>query len=282
MRPEPAGAVSEVAGMKIALAVSYVTGAEDRNLAWIERAVTRAKAAGARLVLFPEAALTGLVNNDDPAHDLPLGVPVPGAVTARLGRLAAATGVYVALGLLERAGGVLYDTALLIDIRGETVLKYRRITPGWHGPRAQAPVYGHGTELDLAHTPVGACAFLVCGDIFDDGLVTRVRRLRPDFVLCPLARNFEDGSYDQRRWEEEEEPAYAARAALAGATTLVTNYLGERSWDPDGTFGGALVISARGEVLARMPLGRAGLLLVAAGVPGVALRPPACSWVLDV
>ena len=28
---------------------------------------------GEQLVVFPEAAVTGLISNDDPAHDLPLG-----------------------------------------------------------------------------------------------------------------------------------------------------------------------------------------------------------------
>jgi hypothetical protein len=39
-------------------------------------------------VVFPEAGLTGLINNDDPAHDLPLGREISGAVTDRLAPLA--------------------------------------------------------------------------------------------------------------------------------------------------------------------------------------------------
>jgi len=59
--------------MKIALAVNSVVSDRAENLANIIRLTQEAAVRGARLVLFPEAAPTGLVINDDPKHDLPLG-----------------------------------------------------------------------------------------------------------------------------------------------------------------------------------------------------------------
>ena len=58
--------------MKAALAVNKVTRDVPANLAGMEQLAEEAADAGADLVLFPEAALTGLINNDDPAHDLPV------------------------------------------------------------------------------------------------------------------------------------------------------------------------------------------------------------------
>jgi predicted amidohydrolase len=64
--------------MKAALVVNRVLPDVDANLANILKAAHAAADEGADLVVFPEAALTGLINNDDPAHDLPLGQPIPG------------------------------------------------------------------------------------------------------------------------------------------------------------------------------------------------------------
>lgn len=56
------------------------------------------------MVLFPEAALTGLINNDDPAHDLPLGEAIPGAATDALGAMARQRRIWLGIGVLEREG----------------------------------------------------------------------------------------------------------------------------------------------------------------------------------
>ena len=78
----------------------------------------------------------------------------------------------------------------------------------------------------------------------------------------PFARNFDDGTCDQARWEREELGVYAARVRMAGVTTLLVNYLGAGDLEDDNSFGGAWVISGAGEVLAPYPLGHTGLLLV--------------------
>ena len=112
----------------------------------------------------------------------------------------------------------------------------------------------------MAATPFGKLAILVCGDLFDDEIVGRLRRLEPDFLLFPFARNFNDGSVDQERWNAEE-PSYAARAAVVGCTTLMTNIIEDSSVTDYPAFGGAMVVSGKGEILARWPLGKPGVLL---------------------
>lgn len=248
--------------MKAALAVNLVTGDLADNLEGIVKLVEEAAMAGADLVLFPETALTGLINNDVPAHDLPLGQEIPGSATNRLALAARKSAIYVGIGLFEREGSRLYDTAILIDPAGDIALKYRRISKGWHAREADTHVYREGSYLPVVSTPFGSVAFLICGDLFDDTLVAEARALKPDLLLFPLARNFDDSSYDQRRWDEEEAPEYAKRAAMVNATTLMVNYLGDASWDSYGMFGGAMAVSSQGEILASWPLGRPGLLLV--------------------
>jgi N-carbamoylputrescine amidase len=247
--------------MRVALVVHRVLPDASATMAAILRMANEAAEAGADLVVLAEAALTGLANRDNPARDLALGQPIPGPVTRWLSKLARERGVWLATGLLEREGKQLYDSALLLGPDGEIALKYRRIHPGWHGPVADPSVYCQGSELTSVGTALGRFAFLICGDLFDDELVRRVRALAPDWLLFPFARSFDDRSYNQERWEREEVPAYIARVRMAGATALMVSYLGDRALD-DGSFGGAMVVSGSGEVMASYPLGRAGMLLV--------------------
>ncbi len=245
-----------------ALAVTPVSPDVAANLNMMVRMAQTAADAGADVVLFPEAALTGLINDDNPAHDLSLGQSVPGPAIEVLSAVAQARSLWIAVGLLERDGARLYDTAVLLSPTGEVALKYRRITPGWHGQHADPAVYGHGTAVSAVQTPWGKVAFLLCGDLFDDALVQHVRALDLDFLLVPFARSFDDGMCDQARWEREEMDAYAARVRMAGVTTLLVNYLDAGDLIDDHSFGGAWLISEVGEVLAQYPLGHAGLLLV--------------------
>lgn len=67
--------------MKVALIINRVTYDIETNLSTIKRMSNEATDAGVDLILFPEAALTGLINNDDPSHDLPLGQIIPGPIT---------------------------------------------------------------------------------------------------------------------------------------------------------------------------------------------------------
>jgi predicted amidohydrolase len=251
--------------MRAALVVHEVTRDLESNLRRLLMAVDNAAAAGADLVLLPEAALTGLVNTDDPRHDLALGQPVPGPFTQALADRSKRHGIYVAGGLLEREGDALYDSAVLLGPDGAVTLRYRRIQPQWHGPNASPEVYRSGEDIPVAETRLGRLLFLICGDIFDEGIVARARALQPDYVLFPFARCFRLGVQPQSEWAERERAAYATRAAGTGAVVLMANYVA----DPDlmgGAFGGALVVSRSGDVLAEWPLQRPGTLVV--DVPG--------------
>ena len=250
--------------MKAALLAPRVTADPAVNLARIERMAADGVASGARLILLPEAVLTGLNNNDDPAHDLPLGQSIPGPATDRLGAFTRRHGLWLGFGLLEREGDTLYDSAVLLGPDGAVVLTYRRNQPQWHGKDADPTVYRQGSDIGVAQTPFGRVGFLLCGDLSDDGIVSRFRALRPDWLLFPFARS------DQARWDTEELPQYAQRVKLAQTPALMVNYIGDSSLPDDNSFGGAFFISAEGEVRARLPLGVEGSLIVElGGGPGV-------------
>ncbi|OGG43928.1 MAG: hypothetical protein A3F84_18900 [Candidatus Handelsmanbacteria bacterium RIFCSPLOWO2_12_FULL_64_10] len=248
--------------MKTALVVPRVTVDVAENLATIERMATDAISSGAKFVLLPEAVLTGLVNNDDPSHDLRLGQTIPGPATDRLGAFCRRHRAWLGFGMLEREDGRLYDSAVLLGPDGSISLKYRRNQPQWHGRKADPSVYCQGVDIGIVRTPLGTLGFLLCGDLFDDGIVSRFVDLRADWLLFPFARCFSDGTADQVRWDTEELPEYVERIRMVRTPALMVNYLADSSLQDDNSFGGAFLVSAQGEVVARYPLGVEGTLMV--------------------
>lgn len=108
---------------------------------------------------------------------------------------------------------------------------------------------------------MGSFAFLICGDLLDETSVNQVRSLNVDWLLFPFARCFDDGSYDQRRWDQDEKGEYARYTAKARAVCLMVNYLSEKE-SAGGSFGAGMVVGRDGSILAEMPLGKQSLLLV--------------------
>lgn len=246
--------------MLAALVALPVEARPEENLARMILEANAAADAGAALVVFPEASLTGLVNTNDPRHDHPLGVAIPGGATDALGEVARRRGLHLAVGLIEREADRLYDAAVLLGPAGDILLHYRRVHPGWHGRNADPAIYCEGDRIARVETELGAFAFLVCGDLFDDAVVERVRRLRVDWVLVPMWRCFTGSVGGAERWEREEAGTYAARVALVGTPVLLVNAFAA----PDllgGAFGGAWAYDRDGCVRSELPAGRAGMLL---------------------
>ena len=214
--------------MRVALIVNRVTANREHNLQEVLTGISKAAAIGAELVMFPEAALTGLVNNDRPARDLGFGVATSDPEVRAMAMMAQKSRIVLAVGLLERDRNRLFDAAALFVPEPPQQSIYRRITPGWHGRRAATRVYGAGQEVKAVPTRLGTFAFLICGDLFDDTLVAKVRALAPDWLLVPMWRCFKDGSRDQRRWDQEELPTYIEQVRRIGSTTLIVNGLSDR------------------------------------------------------
>lgn len=177
--------------MKAALIVPKLLPDFQTNLETIQRMANNAVNSGAKLILFPEASITGLINNDDPVHDLPLGQEIPGPITNKLSSFCRQNNVCLGIGMIEREDKKLYDSAVLINPRGSICLKYRRNHPQWHGRKADPDVYCQGTTIPKTNTSFGTVSFLICGDLFDDDIVSRTAALQPDWVFYLLARSFD-------------------------------------------------------------------------------------------
>lgn len=248
--------------MNVSLVVHRVGADTAKNIERMDLAVTLSAKAGAHLVLFSEAATTGLILNNDPRHDLMLGEPVPGPAVTHFADLARSNRIHIAFGILERDGAALYDTAVLVGPSGDMLLKYRRIDSHWHDQAGDSKLYREGTECPAVDTPIGRFSFAICGDLFNDTVADQVRQQHPGYLLMPFARCFDSGLYDQQRWETEERQIYIERVQKMGVTTLMANSMGEKSFD-GGSFGGAMVVHANGRITHSLHLGMPGMIVAA-------------------
>jgi len=89
--------------------------------------------------------------------------PIPGPHTKRLGEAARRNHLWVVAGLAERAGGRVYNTAVLLDRAGRLAGTYRKI----HLPREEwKKGVTPGQAYPVFETDVGRVAMMICYDWF--------------------------------------------------------------------------------------------------------------------
>jgi N-carbamoylputrescine amidase len=98
--------------VKIAMAqIFYLDGDRAGNFLRIENAIIDAKKQKAEIVTFPESCILGWVNPT--AHQR--AFPIPGEDSKELCALAKKYKIYLCIGVDEKDGDKLFDSALLID-----------------------------------------------------------------------------------------------------------------------------------------------------------------------
>lgn len=165
--------------IKVALAqVLCIPGDRQGNLVRVHHAIQQASQRGAELVCFPETALLGWTNVD--AHQR--AHPIPGDDSDTVCRWAREAGIYVCLGLAEKAGDALHDSCILIDDQGQILLKHRKRNIL---SELMEPPYTPGKPVATVATRWGNVGMLICADTFHAPTVEAMRQKRPALLLVP-------------------------------------------------------------------------------------------------
>lgn len=194
------------------------------------------------IVCLPECTLTGYLYEQTQVAQF--AESIPGPTVVKMSDIARQYGVYLCFGMLESTPQGFYNTAVLLNRRGEVVLV--------HHKNVEKPPFAAGTETCSAQTEFGEVAILICGDLFARRVV---RQLNPHLrlLLVPMSRCFDGRSPDEQRWLQVERRAYLRAVRKAGVPTVIVNAL-ETGIDLP-SFGGALVAGADGGLLAESPHG---------------------------
>ncbi len=192
-------------------------GDKSGNFVRIENAVQEAKENGAEIVCFPETALLGWVNPD--AHQR--ACPIPGPDSDKLCQLARAYQTYLCIGLAEKEGERLYDSAILIDENGDILLKHRKINLL---SELMNPPYTPGHDVNAVQTKYGKIGMLICADTFLNDNLERMAALEPDLVLAPFGWAAEEGKWPEHGKALAETVCNAAK--IIGAPVIGTDLVG--------------------------------------------------------
>jgi predicted amidohydrolase len=152
----------------------------EKNLALMSATFDRAAAEKPDLVLFTE-------NLVDRGTQLPVtrtAQPIPGPATQMLSEKARQYKTWVATSMHESDGGLIYNTAVLIDREGRIAGKYRKV----HLAMAEAEAgITPGSSYPVFNTDFGRVGMMVCWDDWF-GETARILRLKgAEVLLLPIA-----------------------------------------------------------------------------------------------
>ena len=245
--------------MRAAIISNLVTTDIQMNQTRILHLASNAVEKGARFIIFPEAAATGLINSGNPDADYMIAEAIPGPRNEEWKDFAAEHGIYFAAGLLEREGRRIFDSAVLYNPEGELILHYRRNDSGWHFQNDDSSVYCEGFQIPVVDSKIGKIAFLICGDLWNEDVLMKLKAKKPDYLLYLFARNIAPSEQVESIWESEIQ-SYKKRWQECNAKVIATNLL---SNIPDfESIGGAWYIDSSGRLLADSPICREGILAV--------------------
>jgi predicted amidohydrolase len=150
--------IVKVAGAQIDIGLADKDGNLDKALASCREAAGN----GARIVIFPELALSGY-NVDDPAEIPPLAETVPGPATTEIQKVCRDLEILVLFGLIEQdeGGARFYNSAALIDPAGVAGI-YRKIHLPYLG--ADRFLTPGNRPFSVCETRYGRLGWIICYD----------------------------------------------------------------------------------------------------------------------
>jgi predicted amidohydrolase len=234
-------------------------GAVEANRKKLIGLVEQAAKGGAKIVVLPEAAITGYLSQDLKTNWHLPGWPiengfesrspegdaeqVPGESTRQFGALAKRLGIYVTVPLVERVGKgketKYFNTVCLAAPSGEIVAHYRKLAP-WPYPEKSWATKGD-RDVQTYDTEYGRVGLAICFDIH-----TILERLKPKKIwalLYPIA------------WVSESHPADWFWHLLPNRIKPFGHYVVGANWSVDVPqkwfgYGFSSIYSPKGEVMA--------------------------------
>ncbi len=192
-------------------------------------------------------------------HDsaLKLAQPVPGPHSDRLAHLAREHGIHIVVGLVEREGDDLYNSAILIDDQGDILLKHRKIN---ELDFAQE-LYCTGTTLNCVDTILGRVAIPICADNLAEAqhIGDTLGLMGVDLILSPCAwavppkYNQKKKPYGQEWIKPYTRLAKKYGMAVIGVSNVGTLETGD--WAGWNCIGCSLAVGRNGKILEHAPYG---------------------------
>jgi nitrilase len=252
--------------------VGFDAGATTRKL--IER-LEEAAAQGAVLAVFPEAFVGGYPKG------LTFGAPVgrrtdagreeylryargaidlTGPELAAIAEASARLGVFVVAGVVERDGGTLYCTAVMIDPARGLVAKHRKLMPT--ASERLIWGFGDGSTLPVVDSPAGRVGAVICWENYMPLLRQAMYAQGIQLYCAPTVDDRDDWQHSMRHIALEGRCFVLACCQFTTRQDYPADYATAIEPGPDGVLirGGSVIVDPLGEVLAGPVYGREAIL----------------------
>ena len=270
-----------------AVQCSSQLGAVEQNREKLTALVEEAANNGAKIIVLPEAAVTGYLSQDLKTNWHVPGKPiepefvteldplkfaetVPGPSTRLFAKLAEKLGVYITVPLVEVEGGAdgaaakdphFYNTVCLVAPNGQLVAHYRKLTPWPYPEKSWATPGDRGVQT--YDTEYGRVGLAICYDIHN--ILEKYQPKQIWALLYPIA------------WVDEEHPAEWFYHLLPQRVGRFHHYVIGANWSVDHRqpwrgYGFSEIISPDGKVLAAAK-SLYGSEIVYAEIPTAAAAP---------
>ncbi len=242
--------------LRIGIAQIHITMGDKRaNRRAVRAAVTEAAAICCDVVVFPECSLLGWCSPAARAG----AETVPGRFTVTLGRLARLHRMAIVIGMEEREGPLVYNSAVMIDREGRILSKHRKINELDVGRR----IYSTGTSISAVDFEGRRVGLDICADSWVPEIVDALYRMGTRLIFSPCAWAVHPGGEARniakiRRW-------YAARTKGRDLVIVSSNCTGpvtQGPWRGCVLQGESTVTGPDGRCLLRGPRNRPALLTV--------------------
>lgn len=231
----------------------------------VARFAGQAAAAGARLVVFPEAFVGGYpkgidfgarVGQRSPEgrdwfrryHQAAIDVPGPGA--DQLAAIAREHGVHLVIGVIERDGGTLYCTALTLAPEGTLLARHRKVMP----TAMERLIWGSGdgSTLTVAATSIGRVGAVICWENFLPLLRAAMYAKGVELYCVPTVDDRETWLSTMRHVAMEGRCFVLSANQFARRRDYPSDYAPVQGDDPETVLigGGSCIVSPMGVVLA--------------------------------
>ena len=221
----------------------------DHNLDRMAGLIRRAGDRGAAVICFPEMNITGYTSRSEIEA---VAEPIPGPITGRLCRMAAADDIVILAGMAERDGeDLIYVSHLVVEPSGK-ISVYRKL----HIAPPEKGVYSPGETIPLFEIEGILCGIQLCYDAHFPELSTLMTQRGADVLFMPHAspRGTPEDKY--RSWSRH----LPARAFDNSLYVIACNQTGVNA---NGLrFPGiAMVIDPSGNVMAKDLSDREGIVV---------------------
>jgi nitrilase len=237
----------------------------EASLAKLERLIADAAGEGAELAVFPEAFISGYPKGLDfgalVGHRADAGrdhfrryfesaIEVPGPDVDRIAAAAREHGIHLVVGVIERAGGTLYCTALFFSPEAGYRGKHRKLMPT--AMERLVWGFGDGSTLPVYETPFGRMGAVICWENYMPMLRTAMYAKGIQLYCAPTADDRDTWLPSMRHVAIEGRCFVLTSCQFLRRSDLPADIPNGMTEDPDAILmrGGSAIIDPFGKVLA--------------------------------